>query len=136
MRIRGCVKEKHGKVGRLEMDWLAPFFLGVHVSSGWPHHERFSPLSSIYIFILYFQPIQYLFQWWEMRTFSNFQKRKSLETSGNSQASENFWKFMEICENFHPRFPQISITFRRFFKKILKFTENFWKMVKWVKMFC
>ena len=71
-----------------------------------------------------------------MRTFSNFRKWKSVKISGNFQAPENFWKFTEICGNFHPRFPQISINFRRFFKTFPKIYGKFLKMVKWVKMFC
>ena len=75
-------------------------------------------------------------QWWGMRTFSNFRKRKSVEISGHSQATENFWKFMEICGNFHPWFSQIPINFLRFFKKFPKIYGKFLKMGKWVKMFC
>ena len=76
-------------------------------------------------------------QWWAMRmAFSNFRKRKSVEISGSFQASENFWKFTEICGNFHPRFPQISINFRRCFKQFPKIYGKFLKMVKWVKLFC
>ena len=71
-----------------------------------------------------------------MRTFSNFRKRKSVEISGNSQASENFWKFTEICGNFHPGFPQISINFLRFFKKFPKISGKFLKMVNRVKIVC
>ena len=75
-------------------------------------------------------------QWWAMRTFSNFRKRKSVEISGNSQASENFWKFTEICGNFHSRFPQISINFHRFFKKFQISCQKFLNIVKLAKFFC
>ena len=71
-----------------------------------------------------------------MRTFSNFRKRKSVEIPGNSQASENFWKFTEIYGNLHHRFPQISINFRRFFKKIPKIYGQLLKIVNRVKSFC
>ena len=72
----------------------------------------------------------------------------------HSQISGNgdLWKFLEILKPLRisgslrksveisildfNRFPQISINFRRFFKKFPKIYGKFLKMVKWVKMFC
>ena len=77
-------------------------------------------------------------QWWEMRTFSNFRKRKSvkiLEILQPLRISGSLQKSVEIFIIDFYRFPQIS-TNCRFFKKFPKINRKFLKMVKWVKIFC